>query len=96
MSDEPRIAEARKHAKAKFDFYVHLVVYVAVICLLLIINLVTSPEYLWVFWPAMGWGIGLLAHGATAFYMSPKKEDIVDTLTQRELDKQRSEHHRRG
>ena len=93
MADEERFAEAREHAKVKFDFYVHLVVYLVVIGALLIVNLLTGPEYLWFIWPAMGWGIALLVHGASAFLLPQKKEEIVDALARRELDKQHSEHH---
>ena len=44
-------------------FYLHIAQYVIVVTLLLGINLWTHPQYLWVGWVAMGWGIGLLFHG---------------------------------
>ena len=34
--------------------------YLAVLALLTVINLITSPNYLWVIWPALGIGIALL------------------------------------
>jgi len=34
--------------------------YLAVLALLTVINLITSPNYLWVVWPALGMGIALL------------------------------------
>lgn len=48
-------------------FYLHLARYVIVITLLLGINLWTRPQYLWVVWVAMGWGIGVLFHGLRVF-----------------------------
>lgn len=93
MVDEQRLAEARKHSKVKFDFYVHLVVYLVVIGALLIVNLLTSRGYLWFIWPAMGWGIALLFHGTSAFLLPQKTEEFIDTLARRELDKQHREHH---
>ncbi len=48
-------------------FYAHLIRYVAVISLLLVINLLTVPHYLWVKWAAFGWGLGLLFHGLKTF-----------------------------
>jgi len=48
-------------------FYFHLAQYVIVITLLLGINLWTRPQYLWVGWVAMGWGIGVLFHGLRVF-----------------------------
>jgi transcriptional regulator with XRE-family HTH domain len=48
-------------------FYLHLAQYVIVVTLLLGINLWTHPQYLWVRWVAMGWGIGVLFHGLRVF-----------------------------
>ncbi len=48
-------------------FYLHLAQYVVVLTLLLGINLWTRPQYLWVGWVAMGWGIGVLFHGLRVF-----------------------------
>jgi transcriptional regulator with XRE-family HTH domain len=48
-------------------FYLHLAQYVVVVTLLLGINLWTRPQYLWVGWVAMGWGIGVLFHGLRVF-----------------------------
>lgn len=48
-------------------FYSHLLKFVIVIFCLFIINLITSPHYYWVIWPAIGWGIGLLFHGLNVF-----------------------------
>jgi len=52
-------------------FYIHLMQYVLVIALLAVINLVTHPSRLWFIWPAMGWGIGILAHAAATFQFIP-------------------------
>ncbi|WP_316861384.1 helix-turn-helix domain-containing protein [uncultured Cohaesibacter sp.] len=49
------------------SFYTHATVYVCVMVLLLIINLWTSPDYLWVIWPALGWGIGVAINGFNTF-----------------------------
>jgi hypothetical protein len=56
-------AQARKLR----GFYLHLTQYVVTLCILLTINLWTSPHYLWVGWVAMGWGIGIFFHGLRAF-----------------------------
>ena len=48
-------------------FYLHLAQYVIVVTLLLGINLWTHPQYLWVRWVAMGWGIGVVFHGLRVF-----------------------------
>lgn len=41
-------------------FFENLKRYLAVLALLTVINLITSPNYLWVIWPALGMGIALL------------------------------------
>ncbi len=53
-----RLADARVRG-----FLVHLFVYVAVNILLVAVNLVATPQSLWFFWPLLGWGAGLAAHG---------------------------------
>ena len=34
--------------------------YLLILTLLSVINLLTSPSYIWVVWPALGMGIGLV------------------------------------
>lgn len=43
-------------------FKYHLLAYVIVNAILIVINLM-NPTHLWFFWPLIGWGIGLAAHG---------------------------------
>jgi transcriptional regulator with XRE-family HTH domain len=62
---------ALAHVRKVKQFYMHMVKYVLVMLVLLAINLSTRPHYLWVVWPALGWGIGLLAHGAAVFDWLP-------------------------
>jgi hypothetical protein len=61
---------AKKRVEAKIGFYIHLAVYVGVNALLIIINLTSSPQYLWFKWPLFGWGIGVLFHGLSVFVFS--------------------------
>ncbi|GEM55529.1 histidine kinase [Flavobacterium branchiophilum] len=68
--DERYIA-AQKRVQEIKGFYGHLASYVLVNLFLLILNLVSSPGYLWFFWPALGWGTGLLAHGIKVFQIMP-------------------------
>lgn len=48
-------------------FYTHLVIYGVVMGALLLFNLLRRPDHLWVVWPAVGWGIGVLFHGLNVF-----------------------------
>ncbi len=65
MSDSRPTAEqrARKHAKEKRGFVQHAGSFLAVGLFFLILNLITSPDSLWFFWPLLPWGVGLAIHG---------------------------------
>lgn len=64
-------ALALAHVRKVKRFYIHLVQYVVVICVLAVVNVVTRPTYFWFIWPALGWGIGLFFHAAGVFDMIP-------------------------
>ncbi len=66
-----RYQRAKKQVDEIKGFYGNLISYVVVNLFLLFINLKYSPEYLWFFWPMLGWGIGLLFHGMKAFNYTP-------------------------
>jgi uncharacterized membrane protein len=67
MDEQARYEEAKKRVEEIKGFYLHLVSYIVVNLVLLAINLLTSPEHLWFFWPLAGWGIGLVLHAFTVF-----------------------------
>ena len=48
------------------SFTVHLFAYLAVVLLLFFVNLTVTPKVWWFYWVALGWGAGVLAHGACA------------------------------
>jgi fatty acid desaturase len=81
---------ARRRVQAMTGFYVHLAVFAAVMLLLLAINAATGPAW-WVQWPALGWGIGLAAHGLAVFGRAPAaikswQERKIDEIAQRRGD----------
>jgi len=67
MNDQVTRDEAKQKAQAVKEFYQHLTVYAVVNVLLFVINLVTSRGNWWFYWPLLGWGIGVVAHGLTVF-----------------------------
>lgn len=68
--EEKRYAKAKERVKAIRDFYGNLISYSIVIPFLWWINLRTT-DFLWAFFPTIGWGFGVLAHGMEAFGYNP-------------------------
>lgn len=62
-----RYRGAKAQVEALRGFYGHATAYALVNAGLLLINLLTSPAYLWVVWPLLGWGIGLASHALGVF-----------------------------
>ena len=69
--NEERYFKAKKEVDKIKGFYGNLVSYIVVNIGLLILNLVTSPDHLWFFWPLLGWGVGVFFHGMKVFNYMP-------------------------
>jgi 2TM domain len=54
--------------KRKRGFFIHLFVYLAVNALLIVVNLLYTPDYYWFLFPLVGWGLMLAAHAYATFY----------------------------
>lgn len=70
-NEEERYYQAKKRVEEIKGFYGNLIAYVVVNLGLMVLNLVTSPNHLWFFWPMLGWGIGVVFHGLKVFNYSP-------------------------
>ena len=58
--------------KKLFDnlgFKIHFAAYVLVNIILIVVNLVFTPKILWFYWPLLGWGLGILAHGWAIYHV---------------------------
>ena len=69
--DDPSLSPAERDARRQVHrlrgFYQHLTVFLLVNGGLATIDLLTSPDRLWFYWPLTGWGIWLLLHAAATF-----------------------------
>jgi hypothetical protein len=83
VTDEQR-QRAIRRIQAKRGFLSHLTVYLAVNALLVLIWALTSAGYFWPAWPMLGWGIGVIAHGASV-YVGPA--EISEAQIERELNR---------
>lgn len=64
---EKQEAEAFKYVRSLRGFYMHLFRYIVVVVALLAINLIVSPQRMWVYWVMGGWGLGILMHASRVF-----------------------------
>ena len=62
VNDKELLERAKKRVQDTRDLYIHIGVYVIVNSALFAINMITSPDTLWFFWPLLGWGVGLALH----------------------------------
>ncbi len=68
MADEISLQEYKKAhreimiEKEKKYFKIHFASYLVINGILVIINLTFSPDKLWVIWPLLGWGTGIISH----------------------------------
>lgn len=70
-TEEERYHQAKKRVDEIKGFYGNLTAYVIVNLALMTINLMTSPEHIWFYWPMLGWGIGVIFHGLRVFNYMP-------------------------
>ena len=72
---------ARRRAGAKMGWYIHATVYLLVNLFLVI--LASSRGHNWAMYPLLGWGLGLLIHGAVVFFVAPGG-NLYDRMLERE------------
>ena len=77
---------ARRRAGAKLGWYLHATIYLLVNLLLGMLSAAAGKH--WAVFPLVGWGIGLLAHGAAVFLLgrgSALRERMVHAERERLL-----------
>ena len=67
MEQDEKQKRARRKVKELKGFYSNLFTYLVVNIVMIIINLVTSPNRLWFYWVSVFWGIGLIFHAYSVF-----------------------------
>jgi len=92
MDDFARAAFREREARQilrRRTFYLHLAVYAAVNVALIGIWALAGGGFPWFLFPLMGWGIGLVAHGASAFLLA-SPADIVLEREQRRMEREQT------
>lgn len=65
-----------RQIRRRRGFLVHAALWAAVNAMLVIVWALVGGGHPWFLYPLLGWGIGLVAHGASAYLMTPT-DDIV-------------------
>ena len=85
MTQEELYKRARKRVKKKREFRGHLTTYLICSVFLVILNMTTSPGYLWCLWAIGGWGMSILFHYFDAYGYPGQREEEEEI--QREMDR---------
>ena len=59
--------EAMEYVQGLKSFYLHAMTFVVINIFIMLVNLITSPGYLWFWWAVLGWGLGLALHALNTF-----------------------------
>jgi hypothetical protein len=71
QQNQENYLKAQKRVGKIKIFYEYIFSYICFNILLTIINLLTSPQYLWFFWPLLSWGIVVVFHAIYLFNWLP-------------------------
>jgi len=70
-AEEERYYQAQKRVKEIRKFYEHLTVYLLCNPIVIVVNLMTSPGFLYFIFCLLGWGMAIVLHGLKAFDYAP-------------------------
>lgn len=81
MDDFARAAfrerEARRILRRR-AWWLHAAVYLTTNLALVVIWALTGADHPWFLYPILGWGIGLAAHGASAFLLASPQDIVLE------------------
>lgn len=69
--EDDRYYQAQKKVKEIKKFHEHLTVYLLVNPIVIVVNLMTSPGYLYFIWCLLGWGIAVVLNGLKVYDFAP-------------------------
>lgn len=70
-TEEDRYIRAQKRVKEIKGFYGHLTIYILCNPIVIAVNLMTCPGFLYFIFCLFGWGIPIVLHGLKAFNFAP-------------------------
>ncbi len=87
-NETEKYKRARKRAKELKSFYSHLVTFVVINTYMIAVNLFTSPDELWFYWPLLGWGFGLFWHFCGVFVFNQFGKDWEEKKIKELMEKE--------
>ncbi len=66
-TEDRKYQKALERVRRIRGFYTHLGIYILINSLLFLLNIATSPNILWFYWPLFGWGIGVVINAVYVF-----------------------------
>ncbi len=94
LSPEEIDTLARKRAGAKLGWYMHATVYVLVNLFIFAISEYGFGTRRWSVYPLLGWGLGLVLHGASVFLIG-KGSGLRERMVQKERERLQREQRNR-
>lgn len=88
MTEEEYYDKAKKLVKAKQAFRINVWIFATTMPVIIIVNLMTSPEYLWFLWALIGWLPTLVIFYLIA-YVQPKYSYKESDEVEKEMEKMR-------
>ncbi|MBR9921276.1 MAG: 2TM domain-containing protein [Bacteroidetes bacterium] len=85
MAERDPYEEARKRVKEKKQFFRALFSWIFTSIFLFVINIMTSPGFLWALFPFVGWGIGIAIKGFEVFGYPGMSSDWEEEEIEREM-----------
>ena len=70
-AEEERYYRAQKRVKEIKGFYEHLAVFAVSNPIIIVVNLMTSPKYLFFLWGLLPWVLVIVIHGLKVFNYTP-------------------------
>ena len=65
---EEQLLRARRRVHRLRELYMHAAIFVVVMGGLVLLNWIITPDFWWVAFPAVAWGIGLAAHAVSVLF----------------------------
>ena len=71
MDEAEKFARAKEQMEEITAFYIHLAAFVVAMIAMLVVDIMDGDD-MWVIWPFLGWGIGILGHAWAVYGRIPR------------------------